>query len=110
VCRVDDYSTSLLMGAFNRSHLGKGLSIDRALRIAQRWVRSLTWQTLRARVAWELEAVEQALDGASMEPADERLREALRELLGDLDGYDGHVRPFAHPFFWAAFTAIGAAG
>jgi CHAT domain-containing protein len=107
---VEDLSTMLLMEHFYQAHLHDGLPPAAALRQAQRWLRDLTADHLRQRFAAEREAL------LRQRFADER--EALRttHMPGDVVSTQFHrfaaldpdSRPFAHPFYWAAFTFSGA--
>ena len=101
---VDDYATALLTEAFYTAHLVKERPVGQALRMAQRWVRSLRCDELRTRVSAELDALD-----ARPNESEDRLYDALDELLTDLEAIDGAARPLTRPFFWGAFTAIGAA-
>jgi CHAT domain-containing protein len=95
---VDDLSTMLLMERFYRLHIQEGLEISPALREAQLWLRDVTARELRERFTEE----RLKLIGVRMAP------DAV------LHGYERFVameddaRPFAHPYYWAAFTFAGA--
>jgi CHAT domain-containing protein len=98
---VDDLSTALLMEEFYRRHLGEGQGIAQALRGAQLWLRDLKRDDLLSRVAAAREEARTHPDRRLWARLD-ALREALSEDYGPED------RPFAHPYYWAAFIASGA--
>ena len=86
---VNDAATSLLMEHFYRKHLKRGMPPGQALRSAQLWLRDATRQ--------ELGETYKSL--TRMSP-----HEAYRELV--LPGDPGD-KPYANPYFWAAFTFTG---
>jgi CHAT domain-containing protein len=119
---VNDLSTALLMHRFYELHLhgdaAAGLAPQppvRALRLAQQWLRDLTYKEmfayfqrhrqLKAAPQRNLESV--PVSGARM-PTD--LIEEGRALAEDymLDHPNDH--PYANPIFWAAFTFNGTMG
>jgi CHAT domain-containing protein/tetratricopeptide (TPR) repeat protein len=87
---VDDYATCLLMQTFYRSHLRGRMSVARALREAQRWVRDLGPDDLRRRL--------------DQEPESPQLQAWREEMEADASG----APPLDHPYFWAGFIAVGA--
>jgi CHAT domain-containing protein/tetratricopeptide (TPR) repeat protein len=98
--RVDDRATSLLMARFfenllgKRSDLSKPMPKAEALAEAKHWLRSLT----EAEVGPALEA----LDRGSVRP--------LVTAEGSKPATPSRPsgpRPFAHPYYWAAFILIG---
>jgi CHAT domain-containing protein len=99
--RVDDLSTALLMLRFYELHLQgdptTGLapqSPARALRLAQRWLRDLTY--------WGLDTYykQHQQMGTAM-------KLAIREL--NIKRRPSNDRPYANPIHWAAFTFNGTA-
>jgi CHAT domain-containing protein/uncharacterized protein YbgA (DUF1722 family) len=119
---VNDLSTALLMHRFYELHLhgdaAAGLAPQppvRALRLAQQWLRDLTYKEmfayfqrhrqLKAAPQRNLESV--PVPGARM-PTD--LIEEGRALAEDYMLDHPNNRPYANPIFWAAFTFNGTIG
>ena len=108
---VDDFSTSLLIEEFYKRHLVEGQSIAHALCCAQLWLRTLSRDEVMGRVrATNGKLKNRIRAGDEISPADQLLfirLEALQEQL--LEDYRPEDRPFAHPYYWAAFLVSGAA-
>jgi CHAT domain-containing protein/tetratricopeptide (TPR) repeat protein len=97
---VNDLSTALLMAEFYRRHSEKGQGIAHALRGAQRWLRDLGRDEV-------LNLVEPLRERAQQEDPD--LFRAIDPLYWQLlQGGEKYEHPFAHPYYWGAFTASGA--
>ncbi len=101
--KVDDKATALLMARFYQNLLGRRPGLSKplpkaeALREAKAWLRNLTADEVGSELA--------ALD-----------RGAPRKLAKDSGGAaqgaspsaeTGGVRPYAHPYYWAAFVLVG---
>jgi CHAT domain-containing protein/tetratricopeptide (TPR) repeat protein len=104
--RVDDKATSLLMSRFYQNLLGKrgGLSQPvpkaEALHEAKEWLRNLT----QAEVGDELAA----LDRGEIRPL-AKVGDPAESKAAPSTAPAG-IRPFAHPYYWAAFILIGDPG
>jgi len=92
--RVDDEATSLLMVRFYENLLGKRdlkapLTKVEALKEAKSWLRNLSKEEVKK---------------ASLRlPPQERIGQAAGTVVRRAEG----PRPFAHPYYWAAFILIG---
>lgn len=94
---VDDLSTMLLMERFYQLHLHEETELARALRQAQLWLRDVTAGELANRFGHETQQLFAHL--------------TKEESLAYWDQFvkmDEEERPFAHPYYWAAFTFTGA--
>jgi CHAT domain-containing protein len=101
---VSDVATGLLMGKAYEL-LGEGISKAAALREAQLWLRDLTAAEVRAILA--AQAAGQPTQAVALA---EVARMALAQLLPEQRRFavmDAAERPFAHPYFWAAFQCVG---
>jgi CHAT domain-containing protein len=98
---VNDLSTALLMIRFYEYHLKDGLHPAAALRKAQLWLRDVTNSELAEFFAqYKRQMTDRHTIGIMPELAQEKFREyALR---------DPDVRPYKHPYYWAAFAFYGA--
>ncbi|MCK6457956.1 MAG: CHAT domain-containing protein [Phycisphaerae bacterium] len=94
--KVDDAATSILMEEFYRRHVERGLRKSEALREAKRVLREMPADEARKRVgAWtELAAAPRGVKRTST-----TTRPAM----------PSEARPFASPYYWAAFALIGDA-
>jgi CHAT domain-containing protein len=106
---INDLSTALLIYRFYELHLrgdaAAGLTPQppmRALRLAQQWLRDLTYKEMFAYFQWHRQ-----LKGARMS---NDLIEAGRALAEDYMLDHPNDRPYANPIFWAAFTFNGTMG
>ena len=94
---VADVSSALLLMRFYHHHLKDGLNPAEALRRAQQWLRESTVD--------ELDLV------AHLGRRYQESGEADRDAFNRMAYYRGHrqEKPFAHPYYWAAFAYYGAA-
>jgi CHAT domain-containing protein len=94
---VNDLSTALLFGEFYRHHVGDGVAPAAALGRAQRWLRDGSARELALADRYE----QLYLDSGEL---DEDALHAMHHFRRHPD-----VRPFEHPYFWAAFVFTGLA-
>jgi CHAT domain-containing protein len=99
---VDDLSTGLLMAEFYRllkqqEQTQPFTDVALALKQAQQWLRQLTC----AEAVATLQRLVPSLDADGQETAKRSIRRSLSE------GYAADDRPYHHPFYWAAFCAVG---
>jgi CHAT domain-containing protein len=95
---VPDLSTALLMERFYQNHLKSKMEFAAALREAQRWVRTLDIGA----VAEYAEQCYQQLDRKDSTQLYYYMR-SYRSLAKQ----NPDLRPFEHPYYWAAFTVNG---
>jgi CHAT domain-containing protein len=114
---VDDVSTALLMGKFYEKHLTEGQRPGQALRAAQLWLRDEADGTI---VSTRIDSVltglrRQRSQTPRYSEEAEALNRQIKRLGGRLErlrerkGSSAGNRPFAHPYYWAAFTLAGIA-
>jgi CHAT domain-containing protein len=97
---VDDLSTALLMERFYRNHLINKMALAAALQEAQVWLRELSIGEVAAYAAqWYRQSTQK----------EEEKKKLLRFTLHYryLAEQNPTLRPFAHPYYWAAFTVNG---
>jgi CHAT domain-containing protein len=87
----------LLIERFYRNHLQEEMDFAAALRNAQAWLRTLSAEKVK-------EYVEQCYEQSDSK--DEALKPYLRHYRY-LSERDPDLCPFAHPYYWAAFTCVG---
>lgn len=90
---VDDLATALLIGRFYQERCGAA-SMAEALRAAQRWLRDATIRELSKL----LRPLVDAPPPVGPLAANQRIKWRAR---------DAEEKPFAHPYFWAAFSLAG---
>jgi CHAT domain-containing protein/tetratricopeptide (TPR) repeat protein len=93
---VADESTALLAGQFYDNWRTQGMDPLQALVSAQQWLRDLSAGELAKRFEAEEHKPEHLM------PYEQVLHAHMR-----FAGLHPHVRPFAHPAYWAAFTLNG---
>jgi CHAT domain-containing protein len=104
--RVDDKATSLLMARFYENLLGKRAGLSKpmpkaeALHEAKEWLRNLTQNEVDSELATLDRGPERPLVKPSG-PANAAATPSLKP---------AGVRPYAHPYYWAAFILIGDPG
>jgi CHAT domain-containing protein len=98
---VNDLSTMLLMERFYQEHLQEGLDIASALSQAQTWLRDVSAEELSKRFANEEEAF---FSQTRMQMPIVTASEYFSRFASQIPQY----RPFAHPYYWAAFTFSGS--
>ncbi len=96
---VNDLSTMLLMERFYQLHLKEAQDLPVALRNAQIWLREVTAAELAQRFAGEEEALLSSTRMSIKTASDYFTR---------FTKLDPKEQPFAHPYYWAAFTFSGA--
>ena len=96
---VNDLSTMLLMERFYQLHLKEGQDLPVALRHAQIWLREVTAGELAKRFA---DAEDALLSSTRMS-----IRTAS-DYFTRFTKLDPKEQPFAHPYYWAAFTFTGS--
>jgi hypothetical protein len=104
--KVDDTATALLMQRFYQNLLGKREGLKgpsakaEALAEAKAWLHGLSREEALKRAAQLSKGVDRG-KGRKVQPL-------LVQAAGKDNG-DGKGRPFAHPYYWAAFVLIGQA-
>ncbi len=103
LCRVDDKATSLLMTWFSQNLLGKRGGLSKAmpkaeaLQEAKHWLRSLTVDQLDGELA--------ALQRGDVRPL---AKVGVATSPGSATSpKSSGIRPYDHPYFWAAFMLVG---
>src|SRR5262249_39285417 len=94
---VSDVSTALLMQRFHANLYDRKMAKASALREAQVWLRDLP-----------REQVEELLEGKRLEFSGGRRMSAV-DVVKELFKVKGlPMKPFASPYYWAAFQCVGA--
>jgi tetratricopeptide (TPR) repeat protein len=105
--KVDDAATALLMQRFYRNLLGKREGLKgpmpkgAALREAKDWLRNLSRADAQSVAAQVSQGVERGKG---------RPRQKLLAPVPDVSAGTTEDRPYAHPYYWAAFILIGDPG
>lgn len=92
--KVDDTATSLLMERFYRNLLKSPESKVAALEEAKSWLRGLSVEEVTQRTAALTKEVSRGAGRPALVPAPKPATAS-----------DG--KPFAHPYYWAAFVLVG---
>jgi tetratricopeptide (TPR) repeat protein/CHAT domain-containing protein len=101
--RVDDQATTLLMARFYQNILGKGAGLSKpmpkaeALQEAKHWLRSLTADHVDSEWA--------ALERGGIRPLAKGAGAPARK--DPASTKPSVMRPYDHPYFWAAFVLVG---
>lgn len=95
---VNDLSTMLLMDRFYQLHLQDSFEMVDALRQAQLWLRDEV--TAGELAKWFGHEAQQLMTRLS--------KEEVLKYWHRFENMDAEERPFAHPYYWAAFTFTGA--
>jgi CHAT domain-containing protein len=117
--KVDDIATALLMQRFYANLLGRrsGLSAPMpkaaALREAKAWLRNLRREEVLARATELAGGIERGKGAKGRQSNDQDQSEATAYYRGELRRLSDrsqvvdHDRPYAAPYFWAAFVLAG---
>jgi CHAT domain-containing protein len=87
------------MQRFYQSHLNKGMNVAAALREAQTWLRDLNIREVAHYTEQRYEQARQS-EKASLLLYLRHYRYQAKQ--------HPNLRPFEHPFYWAAFTCTGS--
>jgi CHAT domain-containing protein len=107
---VSDVSTAFLMIKFyeNLTSGGEGVSVAIALQTAQQWLRNLTCQQFEQELTKPQSQKAIAQLQQKLSPADFfELEDAIEVERKKLKNSNPNHKPFANPYYWAAFVAIG---
>jgi CHAT domain-containing protein len=97
---VPDLSTAMLMERFYQNHIQGGMTFAAALSEAQRWVRDLEAEVVAVYAA-------QCYRQASKKDKNKKGLYKQMDHYRFLADQNPTWRPFAHPYYWAAFTVNG---
>jgi CHAT domain-containing protein len=100
--KVDDTATALLMVRFYENLLGKRPGLKKALGRAEALAEAKTW--LRSLPRKQAEVLAARYAGGVLRGTEGDARPLLKGKGANVPEGD---RPFAHPFYWAAFVLIG---
>jgi len=93
---VDDMSTAIMMARFYDLWRDEGLPAPEALRQAQTWLRDSTTEDLKRTFKNTMESAAVRMSG-----------ESAKAFYAHIGWEDPDSRPFAHSFYWAAFSFTG---
>jgi CHAT domain-containing protein len=97
---VPDLSTAMLMERFYQNHLQGKMTFAAALREAQLWVRDLDAESVAVYAA-------QCYRQANRKDKNKKVLYKQRDRYRYLADQNPDFCPFAHPYYWAAFTVNG---
>jgi hypothetical protein len=102
--KVDDTATALLMHRFYANQLGRRPGLSHALPKAEALAEAKSW--LRGLNRDEVAKLAASLSGGEVRSKGAQKRnDANKEM--EVPPGQGSDRPFAHPYFWAAFVLVG---
>jgi CHAT domain-containing protein len=101
--KVDDLATALLMERFYQNLLGKRADLEGPLPKTQALDKAKSW--LRGLTAGELDRLRRKASASSRGPVEDLPPPAGSDAAEATAGAES--RPFAHPYYWAAFILIG---
>ena len=104
---VDEISTMFLMGKFYELHLGElQLEPPRALALAQEWLRTATYQTLRDWLSPIVTTTMVTMADKTNSPQITKMVSALK-YFREMTNRQATTRPYQELYYWAGFVYSG---